>query len=97
LNSGGAFNWERLARTETHVLRLAILDVLSMDGGRSLAKMELSYELQEPLGKLDYHVRVLLKTRFIRLAHEHEVGGVVERFYCLSGPSPADLTERLRP
>jgi hypothetical protein len=90
-------NWERLARAETHILRLSILEVLSLDGGRTLSKSELAHELQEPLGKLNYHLTALVASKVIRLVHEHIVGGTIEHFYCLVDHSGSDLAEKLRP
>lgn len=90
-------DWERLARAETHALRVAVLEVLAMDGGRTLAPNELAYELQVPLAKIIYHTTALHKARIIRQAHKHQVGGSFEHFYCLSDYSAADLFDRLKP
>ena len=43
-----AVNWERLARANTHPLRVSILEVLSLDGGRTLSPKDLSQELRRP-------------------------------------------------
>jgi len=95
-DSPDGVNWEHVARVETHLIRLSILDLLAIDGGRTLSPMEMSRELQEPLGKIVYHAAELCKSRLIRLVHEHEVGGTIEHFYCLPGHSPVDLFERLK-
>lgn len=95
-NTPDAINWERVARAETHLLRVSILELLAMDGGRTLSPKELAYELQEGLAKVIYHVSELRESRLIRLVHEHEIGGAVEHFYCLPGHSAADLCERLK-
>lgn len=87
--------WEKLARTETHPLRISILEVLLLDGGRTLSPMELAFELQEKLGIINYHARDLHKASILRLAHEHQVRGAMEHFYCLACHSADDL-ERLR-
>ena len=89
-------NWERLARAETHLLRVSILELLKMDSGRTLSPQEMAYELQAQLATVNYHTKELRKSRLIRLAHEHEVGGTIEHFYCLPGHSATDLVERLK-
>lgn len=94
-DSSDEIEWERVARAETHPLRLSILELLEIDGGRTLSPKELSYELQETLGKVVYHTTELFKAGLIRLVHEREVVGVIEHFYCLPGHSAADLFERL--
>ena len=87
--------WERLARAETHPLRISILEMLAMDGGRTLSPKELAYELQAPLTNVNYHTTSLLKAGLIRLAHERQVGGSMEHFYCLPSHSAQDLFDRL--
>lgn len=89
-------DWERVARAETHPLRMSILELLAMDGRRTLSPKEMSCELQESLGTVIYHTTELRKSGLVTLIHEHEVGGTVEHFYCLPGHSGADLFERLR-
>jgi hypothetical protein len=91
-----AINWERVARTETHLLRVSILDLLSIDGGRTLSPSELAFELQDDLAKVTYHATELRNSELIVLVHEHEIGGSIEHFYSLPGRSYADLLERLK-
>jgi hypothetical protein len=95
-DSSDEINWERVARAETHELRLSILELLGMDGGRTLSPKELTYELQERPVLVNYHIRELRKSQLIRLVHEHEAGGVIEHFYCPPDHSAADLFERLK-
>ncbi len=95
-SSKGGIDWESLARAETHPLRVCILELLDLDGGRTLAPRELAYELQNPLPRISYHTKELHKARLIRLTHEHEVGGVIEHFYCLPHHSADDLIPRLK-
>jgi DNA-binding MarR family transcriptional regulator len=78
-------NWEGLARANTHPLRISILEVLGMDGGRTLSPNELRHELQEPLGNVSYHVAELLDDGFLKLAKTQPVRGAVEHFYTLAG------------
>lgn len=47
-DSPDEINWERLARVETLLLRVPILELFEMDGGRTLSPEELAYELQVP-------------------------------------------------
>jgi len=77
-------NWQLLARTNTHPLRISILEILAMDGGRTLSPNELSYELRTPLGNVNYHVTQLLRADLVELAGERPVRGATEHFYRLS-------------
>lgn len=74
-------NWQRLARANTHPLRISILEVLEMDGGRVLSPSDLSHELQMPLSNINYHVTELAKTELIDLAFKRQVRGATEHFY----------------
>lgn len=74
-------NWERLARAHTHPLRISILEVLTMDGGRVLSPKDLSNELQMPLSNVSYHVTELHKADLVALAFEQPVRGATEHFY----------------
>jgi len=79
-------NWERLARATAHPLRVSILEILGLDGGRVLSPSDLSRELQIPLSNTNYHVTELAKSRLIELVRERQVRGATEHFYRL----PAD-------
>lgn len=94
-NPSSGVNWEQLARAETHELRVSILEALSIDGGRTLSPKELVYELQTPLATVNYHTTVLYRAGILRLAHERQVGGALEHFYCFAGHSAADLFDRI--
>ncbi len=74
-------NWQLLARANTHPLRISILEVLGMDGGRTLSPSDLSYELRMPLSNVNYHVTELLRSGLIELAGERPVRGATEHFY----------------
>ena len=74
-------NWQLLARANTHPLRISILEILAMDGGRILSPNELSYELRMPLSNVNYHVTQLLESGLIELAGERKVRGATEHFY----------------
>jgi DNA-binding transcriptional ArsR family regulator len=83
-------NWERLARATAHPLRVSILEILGIDGGRVLSPSDLSRELQIPLSNTNYHVTELAKAGLIELVRERQVRGATEHFYRL----PASASER---
>ena len=94
-NDPGGVNWEQLARAEIPQLRISILEVLSLDGGRTLAPNELSYELQTSLTTVNHHTTRLVRLGILRLAHERQVRGTMEHFYCSAEHTAEDLFERL--
>ena len=91
----GGVSWEQLARVETPWLRISILEVLSIDGGRTLAPNELAYELQTPLSTVNHHTTTLVRAGLLRLAHERQVRGTMEHFYCPAAHTAEDLFDRL--
>lgn len=75
-------NWELLARSNTHPLRVSILEVLSLDdGGRTLSPKDLSQELQAPLSTVNYHVTELRHAGLLEIVGEEQVRGAIEHFY----------------
>jgi predicted ArsR family transcriptional regulator len=74
-------DWQRLARANTHPLRISVLEVLALDGGRTLSPSDLSYELRVPLSNVNYHVTELLRSGLIELTRERQVRGATEHFY----------------
>jgi DNA-binding transcriptional ArsR family regulator len=82
-------NWERLARATAHPLRVSILEILGIDGGRVLSPSDLSRELQIPLSNTNYHVTELAKSGLIELVRERQVRGATEHFYRLPGSEGA--------
>ena len=74
-------DWERLARATAHPLRVSILEILGIDGGRTLSPSDLSHELQIPLSNTNYHVTELAKAKLIVLTRERQVRGATEHFY----------------
>ena len=74
-------NWERLARANTHPLRVSILEVLNIDGGRTLSPKDLSLELQAPLSTVNYHVTELRRSGLVKVVDERQVRGAIEHFY----------------
>lgn len=81
-------NWERLARANTHKLRVSILEVLSIDGGRQLSPKELSLELRAPLSTVNYHVTELRQAGMVEIVRERQVRGAIEHFYRLASEEP---------
>jgi predicted ArsR family transcriptional regulator len=74
-------NWERLARANTHPLRVSILEVLNIDEGRTLSPKDLSLELQAPLSTVNYHVTELRRSQLVKVVDEQQVRGAIEHFY----------------
>jgi DNA-binding transcriptional ArsR family regulator len=81
-------NWELLARATAHPLRISILEILGIDGGRVLSPSELSQELQIPLSNTNYHVTELAKAGLIVLVRQRAVRGATEHFYTLPEALP---------
>lgn len=78
-------DWEHLARSTAHPLRVSVLEILGMDGGRTLSPSELCQELQIPLSNTNYHVTELAKADLIELVDQRQVRGATEHFYRLPG------------
>lgn len=85
-------DWERLARATIHPLRVSILEILGMDGGRAMSPKELSFELRIPLSNADYHVNELAKAGLIVLVRRRKVRGATEHFYALP-TAPPEVTQ----
>jgi predicted ArsR family transcriptional regulator len=84
-------DWEHLARATAHPLRISIMEILGMDGGRTLSPSELSQELQIPLSNTNYHVTELAKASLIDLARQNQVRGATEHFYRVAGSGEGAL------
>ena len=82
-NASLPVDWERLARATVHPLRVSILEVLGIDGGRTMSPSDLSRELQIPLSNTNYHVTELTKADLIDLVRTRQVRGATEHFYRL--------------
>jgi hypothetical protein len=85
-------DWERLARATAHPLRVSILEIFGIDGGRTLSPSDLCHELQIPLSNTNYHVTELAKSGLIELVDQRQVRGATEHFYRL----PASQTRGRR-
>jgi Helix-turn-helix domain len=82
-NGSVPLDWEHLARATAHPVRVSILEVLSIDAGRTLSPTDISRELQIPLSNTNYHVTELAKADLIELVGQRQVRGAVEHFYRL--------------
>ncbi len=89
-------NWQLLARANTHPLRISILEVMALDGGRTLSPSDLSYELRMPLSNVNYHVTELHRTGLIELVGERPVRGATEHFYREVKETKPSRTQRAR-
>ncbi len=87
-------NWELLARANTHPLRVSILEVLGIDGGRTLSPKDLSLELQAPLSTVNYHVTELRNSGLLEIVGEQQVRGAIEHFYRAVGSGAARKRRR---
>lgn len=86
-------DWEHLARATAHPLRISILEILGLDGGRTLSPSYLSMELQIPLSNTNYHVTELAKAGLIELVSQRQVRGATEHFYRIPTDAKAAGTE----
>jgi predicted ArsR family transcriptional regulator len=89
-------NWELLARANTHPLRVSILEVLSLDDGRTLSPKDLSLELQAPLSTVNYHVTELRNSGLLAVVDERQVRGAIEHFYRLVDSSKISTGRKRR-
>jgi predicted ArsR family transcriptional regulator len=89
-------NWEHLARATAHPLRVSILEILGIEGGRVLSPSDLSQELQIPLSNTNYHVTELAKAGLIELVRERQVRGATEHFYRLPVSGESSRSSRKR-
>ncbi len=85
-------DWEHLARATAHPLRISILEILGLDGGRTLSPSDLSQELQIPLSNTNYHVTELAKASLIELTGQRQVRGATEHFYRIPQAGKAEKT-----
>ena len=89
-------DWEHVGRLEIHARRFGLLQILSLDGNRTLSPKECAYELHTEIADANYHMNILVATGIVRLAHVIPVRGAKEHFYCFAQHSADDLFERLR-
>jgi DNA-binding transcriptional ArsR family regulator len=80
----------------THPLRVKALKVLTQ---RTASPSELSYELEEPLGNVSYHVKTLLEYDCVKLVKTEPRRGAVEHYYRATprGEAAAALLAEFQP
>ncbi len=78
-------DWERVARAETHVLRVSILEALAANGGSVRSPADLAREWGLDVNSVAYHVRELQKKDLIKLVDSRPRRGALEHFYGLAG------------
>jgi DNA-binding transcriptional ArsR family regulator len=69
---------QRLIKALGHPVRMRVLDILNT---RVASPSELAKELNEPLGNVAYHVKILEETDSIELVRTAPVRGALEHFY----------------
>jgi DNA-binding transcriptional ArsR family regulator len=81
-----AVNWEKVARAETHPLRIQILEELARSGEPQSATT-LSAALGEKLGNVAYHLGDrggLAEKGLVAFHHSKPRRGALEKFYVLA-------------
>ncbi|HCT37140.1 MAG TPA: hypothetical protein DF292_08935 [Firmicutes bacterium] len=68
----------------THPLRLQILQLFS--GPEPLSVQMIAQRLEQPHGKVHYHVRELVQHGFLEEVEGRIINGIQERLYSFSGP-----------
>lgn len=91
----GDVDWEHVGRLELHPRRFGLLQILSIDGGRTLSPTECAFELQTDTADANYHMSVLKRSGLVRHVDSIQVRGAREHFYCLIDHVADDLSERL--
>lgn len=76
-------DWEAVARTHVHPLRLEILERIA-SSSEPVSAVELSRELKSSLGVVAYHVRQLEERRLIQPAGTRPRRGALEHFYMIA-------------
>jgi DNA-binding transcriptional ArsR family regulator len=66
------------AKAVAHPLRVTILE---LPDGRVASPIELARELDETIGNVAYHARILRRLGAIRLVRTRQVRGAVEHFH----------------
>src|SRR4051794_32491478 len=82
-------DWERLARAESHPVRIAIIDLLQRDGEQALSAREIAAKLQLPHRTVSHHVNDLLGSGLLISAGHRVTRGTAARLVCLEGRVPS--------
>jgi DNA-binding transcriptional ArsR family regulator len=81
---------QKLIRALGHPVRQRILQAL---GGEVASPNELAQQLDEPLGNVSYHVKILAECDAVELVRTQPVRGAVEHFYRASARARIDDAE----
>lgn len=75
-----SINWEHLARTHVHLLRIQILETL-LERDEAMSPKQLHQLLGHSLGVTSYHVKELAGKGLLTLERTEPRRGAVEHFY----------------
>lgn len=75
-------DWERLARAETHPLRIKLLQAIDK-ASKPCSPVKLSKAFDAPLGTVSYHVKELAKAGLIEVVEEVPRRGAMEHLYAM--------------
>jgi hypothetical protein len=59
----GNVDWEHVGRLELHPRRFGLIEIVSIDGGRTLSPTECAHELQTDTADATCHMNVLKRRR----------------------------------
>lgn len=76
-------DWERLARAETHDLRLKLLQMVD-EASKPVSPVRASEALGERLGNVSYHMKELAKKGLIEVVEEVPRRGAMEHLYAMT-------------
>lgn len=79
-------DWEAVARSHVHPLRLRILELASEDAPDpdGWSAKTLAHRLGAPIENVAYHVRALAGFGHLRKTCSKPIRGAVQNFYCLT-------------
>lgn len=73
-----AIDWRAVAEAELHPIRVAVLELATI---REFAPVEVATFLDEPLGTVAYHVRMLVERGLLRETRTEQRRGAVKHYY----------------
>lgn len=76
-------NWERVARSTLHPLKVMILETLAERGGEKRSPNELAIQFGKSVNLVAYHVRSLDKAGLVKCVDTRQWRGATEHFYVL--------------
>lgn len=76
-------NWEAVARTEIHSLRVKLLEAIAR-ASQPCSPVQLSNAFDMPIGNVSYHVKALAKAGLIEIDREVPRRGALEHLYRLA-------------